>query len=340
MNDPAHKPAYDALHASVALFVRSSDRVRLEITGPDRAKFLHNLTTSDVKRLAPDRGQEAFITSLQGKTLGFVTLLAADDRIVLRSDAGALGVLGPHLARYGVFDDVVLDDATARTCEYHLAGPRADQLLRTLGALLPDPDDLAHAAASLGGDAVRIVREAPTGRPGLTIIGAADAAPSIVGQLRAAGATLGLAEGDPATFDAARIEAGTPISGLDVTPENLPQEVGRDARAINFVKGCYLGQETVARIDALGHVNRHLKGLKLNPGSVPPRGAAIEAAGKTVGTITSAADSPGWGCPVALGYIRTAAATEAAALTVQHDGVTWSAIVADLPMLPPARSGP
>src|SRR5205807_8624579 len=92
---------------------------------------------------------------------------------------------------------------------------------------------------------------------------------------------------DPATAEALRIEAGTPCFGRDVTPENLPQEVGRDARAINFVKGCYLGQETVARIDALGHVNKHLKGLKFPRGTVPvpvpAAGATIEAGGKSVG---------------------------------------------------------
>ena len=76
------------------------------------------------------------------------------------------------------------------------------------------------------------------------------------------------------------------------------------------MKGCYLGQETVARIDALGHVNKHLKGLKLPPGAVPTVGEAIEAAGKSVGTITSAADSPGWARPVALGYVRTSHAAE------------------------------
>ena len=92
-----------------------------------------------------------------------------------------------------------------------------------------------------------------------------------------------------------------------MTPDNLPQEVGRDARAINFVKGCYLGQETVARIDALGHVNKLLRGLRFTGGErdVPPPGSAIEADGKTrrhdhlVGLLA------GLGCPVALGYVRT-----------------------------------
>ncbi len=333
MNPPA--AAYHALETGVAYFDRSR-RVRLEVSGPDRAKFLHNLTTNDVKRLAVNHGQEAFVTSLQGKTLGFVILLACEDRIVLRSDPGALDVLGPHLRKYGVFDDVVLDDVSAQTFEFHLAGPHGEELLHRLGAALPEAKDLAHSSTRIGAVAVRIVRETPVGRPGLTLIGAADAALELANLIHAQGAELGVADGDEATFEAARIEAGTPCSGQDVTAENLPQELGRDARAINFVKGCYLGQETVARIDALGHVNRHMKGLKLAPGFVPAVGAAIEAAGKNVGTLTSAAHSPGWARPIALGYLRTSHASEGTEVQVRQGDATVTAIVADVPMLPPS----
>ena len=106
-------------------------------------------------------------------------------------------------------------------------------------------------------------------------------------------------------FEALRIEAGTPVFGEEVTEKNLPQEFARDDRAISFVKGCYLGQETVARIDALGHVNQVLKGLAFEPGSeCPAPGAGLEADGKRVGVITSAAMSPWRGHPVALGMVR------------------------------------
>jgi tRNA-modifying protein YgfZ len=120
-----------------------------------------------------------------------------------------------------------------------------------------------------------------------------------------------------------------------VSVDTLPQELGRDARAISFVKGCYLGQETVARIDALGHVNKHLKGLKFPPGPVPTAGASIEAGGKNVGTITSVADSPGWAHPVALAFLRTAHANAGNEVRVRSGDATLTAVVADLPMLPP-----
>jgi hypothetical protein len=326
--------AYDALDAGAALFDRS-DRVRLEVAGPDRAKFLHNLTTNDVKRLAAGRGHEAFVTSPQGKTLAYVALLACDDKVLLRSDPGTLAAFRPHLEKYGLFDDVALDDAGPRTFEFHLAGPGADDLLRPLVGDLPGADDLSHVAARLGDAEVRIVRESPTGRPGLTLIGPAEAGDAVAGRLRDAGAVVG----DASTFEAARIEAGTPTYGRDVAPENLPQEVGRDARAINFVKGCYLGQETVARIDALGHVNKHLKGLAFPPGPVPPAGSPVETAeGKAVGHVTSSAASPGWSRPVALAYLRTAVAEPGTEVVVRFGEETVTGIVADLPHLPPSST--
>jgi hypothetical protein len=104
--------------------------------------------------------------------------------------------------------------------------------------------------------------------------------------------------------DALRIEAGFPEYGRDVTDANLPQEVARDRLAMSFHKGCYLGQETVARIDALGHVNRYLVGVRFDGGGIPPVGTPLSAEGKTLGNVTSATFSPRLGVPLALAYVR------------------------------------
>src|SRR3954471_13567622 len=118
-------PALDTYHSAVTSggWIDRSDRARLEVTGPDRAKFLQNLTTNEVKRLAVGRGCEAFVTSPQGKTLGYVNLLALEDRILLRTDPGGLVGVLPHLQKYGIFDDVAWDDATGRAFAVHLLGP-------------------------------------------------------------------------------------------------------------------------------------------------------------------------------------------------------------------------
>jgi folate-binding protein YgfZ len=105
------------------------------------------------------------------------------------------------------------------------------------------------------------------------------------------------------------VEAGFPLFGHDIGEDNLPQEVGRDAQAISFKKGCYLGQETVARIDALGHVNRLLCGVKFTADTVPAGGTTLVAAGKEVGHVTSAVWSPRLKSALALAFVRRLHAT-------------------------------
>jgi folate-binding protein YgfZ len=132
-----------------------------------------------------------------------------------------------------------------------------------------------------------------------------------LGSLATIGGALAAAGAMPCGSEAvemARLEAGTPLFGQDITDDNLPQEIGRDALAISFTKGCYLGQETVARIDALGHVNRLLAGLKFSGTSVPAPGLALRSCDKVVGHITSAAWSPKLGAPLALALVRRAQA--------------------------------
>lgn len=321
---------YEAATQGAALFVRDP-RPRVRVEGPDRAKFLHNLCTNDIKRLPAGGGCEAFVTSPQGKTLGYVTVLATADHILLRTDPGGLDGLLPHLTKYGVFDDVgVVEETDA--AELHLAGPRAEEVLGRLGSAIPAEGDYQHLRTERGGEpVVVVVRESPTGRPGLSILATSRAMPVLLALFRERCSDRDLVELDEPTWEALRIEGGTPVFGRDVTPANLPQEVGRDRQAISFVKGCYLGQETVARIDALGHVNKLLRGLVLDRGLPPEEGASLTADGKPVGTITSAAFSTGWGRPVALGFLRTSHAAAGTSLQLEGDVAT----VHDLPMTPP-----
>jgi tRNA-modifying protein YgfZ len=310
-----------------------SDRIRLRVTGPDRAKFLHNVTTNEVKRLADGSGVAAFVTSLQGKTLGFVTLLAGDAAILLRTDPGALAPILPHLQKYSIFDDVELTDVSSSTFEIHLAGPGADEIVGRATGTLAEPGDLRRTHARIGEVPIHLVRESPFGAAGITIIGESVVADPVLQAIRSAAEGVELLTLDADTAEALRIEAGTPCAGKDVLPDNLPQEVGIDAQAINFVKGCYLGQETIARIDALGHVNRHLRGLVIEggPDDVPSAGSPLEVAGKSVGAVTSAAFAAWRGCPIALGYVRTAQSAAGTTVEVVINGERRRAVVVELP---------
>lgn len=303
--------------------------------GPDRAKFLHNLVTNEVKRLPVGKGCEAFVTSIQGRTLAFVILAAAEDSILIGMDPEVIGGLMPHLQKYGVFDDIAIEDRSARTFEYHLAGPAAEEIVKRCGGQLPEGADLAHVRTEVVGLTVQLIRESPAGLPGFTLIGDVADAGLLKNSVLAIGRDLGLVAAGPEVFDVLRIEAGTPVFGKDITDKNLPQEIGEDTRAINFVKGCYLGQETVARLDALGHVNQILKGLVFEPGSpCPEPGAPLEGGSKQAGVVTSAAFSPLRNSTVALAIVRTAYAAPGTRVNValSDGGTSIAAIVSDLPI--------
>jgi folate-binding protein YgfZ len=303
--------------------VDRTDRRRVRIAGPDRAKLLHNLCTQDVKGLAAGRGAEAFVTSPQGKTLGFVTVHALDDALLVRTDPGGLELALPHLQKYGIFDDATVEDVSDATCEWHAVGPGLGGLMGRLAGM--PPRDLPELGVAASGDGLWIA-EAPLGRPGWTWIGPV----ARRGEVEAAARSVGLETPEDEVREGLRIAAGVPRFGIDVTTANLPQELDRDARAISFTKGCYLGQETVARLDALGHVNKILRGLELPSGVAVAAGTPLLTGdGKPAGQLTSVGRLPD-GRRVGLAIVRVASAEEGTRLGCGEGGP--EAVVRRLPM--------
>jgi hypothetical protein len=314
-----------------------SQRDRFTVSGPDRARLLHNLTTNDIQGLPIGRGCEAFVTSPQGKTLGLVTVHAGPDQILLRADPGALETIRPHLEKYGVLEDAQLQDIGPETREIHLLGPRSGEILGALGISVPaDSPELAVITAAWRDASLLVIRESPAGVPGWTLIGPLGVSEALLEAIGAVADAFPAVPVPPEVFEALRIEAGTPVQGRDVTPENLPQELDRNDRAISFHKGCYLGQETVARLDALGHVNKILRGLRVRSDTVPDAGSSlVDRSGHTVGKITSVAYSPGWRGPVALGLVRVKHAQAATQLALESNPAIL-VLVSELPMIPPS----
>ena len=159
----------------------------------------------------------------------------------------------------------------------------------------------------MAGAEVRLARSDHTGEGGFDIWVPQEAAVEVRSALLAAGAVPVGAE----ALDIRRIEAGIPRQGAEITTERFPQEAGLEAGWISYTKGCFLGQETIARLHHLGHVNRHLRGVRLEAGAantasdpLPPPQASLVVDGKEVGTVTSAVHSLGLGVPIALGYVR------------------------------------
>jgi tRNA-modifying protein YgfZ len=249
----------------------------ISVAGADRQSFLHNFSTNDVKRLVPGTSCEAFFTNVKGKIVGHGLIDCRENELVIVGVPAQAEALVKHLDRYIIREDVHLRDATGERCYLLVAGEVPAEIQGNL-----------ISWNLIGRDDARLV-EIPR-----------ESAADVIAQLVSSGFVLT----SPLAFEAARIEAGFPFFGVDFDGGSLPQEVGRDTEAISFKKGCYLGQETVARLDALGHVNQKLAGLRFPSGRVPERGTELTLLSKPVGAVTTAALSPKLDSPLALAMLR------------------------------------
>ena len=272
------------------------ERSRVELRGADRIKLLNNLCTNDLKRLAVGQGCEAFLLNVKGHIVGHVWAMCGEESLSLTAAPGQAEKLIGHLDRYIIREDVTLHDTTDQWCHLWLGGPQA---LACLQAFIPElpTERLAWVEGTVGGAKVIAAKLDYAGPEGYWLQVRDEEAAGVWLALVEAGA---VACGDE-MLEAARIEWGTPEYGRDISDANLPQEVARDALAISFRKGCDLGQETVARIDALGHVNQLLVKLRLS--ELVPEGTELKMGEKVVGRLTSTAVHPEGGV-LALGYVK------------------------------------
>ena len=228
---------------------------QLEFSGSDRLTFVHNLCTNDIKSLSTGETREAFITNVHGKTIGHGWFHSRPDSLILTTAPRQADVLINHFEKYRIREKVTIVDQTSVWSRWLVTGELPDEISEFT---FPWHDVAAHVL---------------TGPAGRSVIG-------------------GKQECSMSAFEIARVEARLPVFGIDITDANLPQELNRNEQAINFTKGCYLGQETVARLDALGHVNRTLCLLQLEKGIEPQAGMTLEADGKVITPCASAIWSP------------------------------------------------
>ncbi|QDU39471.1 Aminomethyltransferase [Maioricimonas rarisocia] len=308
---------YRAATTAAALFDLTV-RSHIELTGADRATFLHNFCTNDIKRLAPGQGCEAFITSIKGRILGHVLVFATDTSLWLESDAGTEGELVAHLDKYLIVEDVEIHRRSSEEAELLCVGPEAAGRLN---------DVLGIDTAAIPADGVtpsefeeqpvQVRRTSFTGYPEWAVVAPVAILPVLWSRLTEAG----LRSAGALAFEALRIQAGMPRVGVDISEENIAQEANRTEEAISFTKGCYLGQEPIARLDALGHVNKLLCVLRIESDQVPAAGATVvDDGGKDLGRITSATVSPESGQVVALGILKASHAKPETAVAVRGEG--------------------
>jgi folate-binding protein YgfZ len=264
---------------------------RLVVRGPDRARFLHSMVTNDVEALRPGAGCRAAMLSVKGRLHGELVLYCDEESFLLEMDPALRAPLREVLEKHIVMDDVEIEDLTDGTRELALYGDEARAALATaLGAEVPALPPYHHAL--VGG--VRVAAAPELAMPGYHVFGV----PSVAGASPL----------DDQTFEVLRVEAGRPRWGVDVDSDRLVLEANLDD-AISLQKGCYLGQEVVARATARGHVNRRLLGLLLDGEKPVGRGARLSAAAREdAGMVTSSVVSPRFGA-IALAYVhRTVAA--------------------------------
>jgi tRNA-modifying protein YgfZ len=300
-------PDYTAAITTAALFDTSAAG-KLLLTGPDAPMFLGNLGTNDTKNLPLGGGCEAYFCDSRAKvqfaaSIFHVRLGDGRHAMWIETTAGRNEELVKYLDRYLISEQVEIEDVTQRFAQFHLAGPKAREVLaKSLAALIPDLPEFGHMERTFGvSTTCSIRRRDQLGVPGFDLVCSREQAAGVRAMVEAAGAV----RGTPETFETLRIEAGTPVFGPDIDANRFVMEVGHAARAVSYDKGCFLGQEPIVMArDRAGHVNRAFLGLKVLAGDPLPAGAKLFHDGQEVGVVTSSCHSPRLGAPVALAYLR------------------------------------
>ncbi len=274
---------------------------RVLVSGRDRVRFLHAMLSNDVQGLTAGGGRWATFNSVQGRTVTDVRLFVLDEdkrngSLLALLEPGAREAFVDGLDKFVISEKVYFEDAGG--CLWLVAGAGAEDAVATTGADLPAAGLFAHVETTVGGRPVRVIRLDRSGADDLGLWFATEDADAVLAALGA------LPRGDLDVLEAARIEAGQPRFGLDLTEENIPLEAGLKDRAISFTKGCYIGQEVICRIDSMGSPKRRLCLLELTGDEAPEPGTPLYAGAKEVGWTTSAVRSARLGRPVALGYAR------------------------------------
>ncbi|MEO1404284.1 MAG: folate-binding protein [Cyanobacteria bacterium J06635_1] len=317
------KNAYKAAQAQAAV-VDCSDWGRVRVSEADRIRFLHNQTTNDFQGLQTGQGCETVFVNSTARTLDLVGAYVDTESVLLLTSPGLQTQLIEWMDRYIFFaDKVKLADVTDQTFAFRVIGPQAAETLAQLGIAnqvggLTSPGQ--HTEVTLMEAPVKVAVGCGLALPGYTLIGPQDQAETIWQALTTAGAAVL----DISDWERLRIEQGRPLPGQELTEDDNPLEAGL-WHAISFEKGCYIGQETIARLNTYQGVKKQLWGLKL--GEIAPVGSDITYQGDKIGRLTSVTDTPDG--PIGLGYIRTKSG--GAGITVLIGETT--ATVVDVPFL-------
>ncbi|MEL7500507.1 MAG: hypothetical protein AAFN77_23140 [Planctomycetota bacterium] len=278
---PEQQVQYTALTESVGS-VELSNWTMLEMRGDDRHSFLSGFCTAEIKSLKVGEVTEAFVLNGKGKILGHLHVANLSDRMLLVGPGEQAASVSEHLDRYLIREKVEIVDRSAETSFVLLVGPSADGVIESAFG-----ESVVTEKACEVSDSIVSIESEFAGTARLLCV-ASNQLASVTEVL----SEHGVVSCDAAVLEPIRLQAGTPWFGVEVDETNLPQEVDRDDKAISFTKGCYLGQETVARIDSLGRVNRLLRIARVT-GPSPQVGSSVFVEDKDAGTVKATSAVPG-----------------------------------------------
>jgi len=317
-----------ALGASAGV-VDLSARGRLCLLGTDRLKFLNGQVTNNVKDLRPSQGCYAALVSAKGKMHSDLNIFRLTDELLLDFEPGYTDAVAQRLEKFIIADDVQIVDAAPHYGLLSVQGPRAVEAIGQLGLTIDLPgkpyESVTIKDATLG--EIYLMNLPRLGSAGFDLFVPTASLGAVADKLVAAVKQIG---GRACGWDAleiARVEAGLPRFGADMDETTLPPEAGLEARAISYNKGCYIGQEVIARIRTYGQVAKSLQCLRLadNLAALPMKGDKLFRDGKEVGFVTSVVFSPALKANLALGYVRRECNAVGTELLLQGAGVESSA---------------
>ncbi len=305
-------PHYRAATEAVALLDRS-DAGKLALSGSQAAEFLDSVLSNDIAGLSVGQGADAALLTHNGRMLAEVRVLRGEEELLLDTERVALQALFDALTRFRIGYQAELHKRTLQCGLLSLIGPAAESLLGSA----PGTVEHEHIAATLAGSPVRLIRT----DLGIDVLCAGEQTALIAAELERAGAVAI----EEQTAETLRIERGRPRFGVEIDETTMPQEAGIHERTVSYTKGCYVGQETVARLYWKGRPNRHLRGARLSEPVEP--GTPLLLGTTQVGVLGSFAASPRLGL-IGLALLRREA--EPGAVLNAGDGAA-SATVVELP---------
>lgn len=336
---PAHYGDPIAEHTAVRNGVGIADlshRGTIRVTGEDRVKWLQSVISNDILPLTTGQGLYSSFLTHKGKMLSYFRVYALPDSLFIE-DVGEIGeTTFQALRKFLLYGTKAKMENCAETWGLLLvSGPKSGELIRTtLGVDVSSLKPLTFVTQEIGGQPALLIRTEETGETDIEIMLPADGLASAWERLWAVGAPMGLKPFGTQTRETLRIEAGLPRAGADLTEEIVPPEANLEGIAFSLTKGCYPGQEVVARMDTYGSVRRRFVGLVLQDAVLPPKGAKLFSGEREVGWISSSAHSPSLGCAIAFGFPLRDFTAPGTALTVEVEGQRHHATIRALPFYP------